>query len=521
MNENEHLSEEQIFNHFLDTLDGCEDAELGKRIQAQPEAMTIFKGFESMHGQLQQMRVMTLTPGGISPRNNTNLPKTLGNYKILGKIGEGGMGVVLKAFDPSLGRVVAIKLLKNHKAKALQQQRFRREAQTIARLRHDNIVQIFALEFNDVGEPFIVMEYLQGQSLRREVNPTDPWTPEELQASWRPLLEALGHAHKKGILHRDIKPDNLLRERDRQQIKIVDFGLSKWSNDDIHLTGEGLTLGTMPYMAPEQLRGESMGESGDIYSLAVTMAEMIMGERPFKARNPVKLLEEISRGLPLSVLKSASPWVHKIEWLNLLQDCCHPQAEKRPKGEVLLLRLRELEQPSSATKIQDNKTRNYSKLSWIIPAILVITGVVMLVLKFQQNPTAPYQQATPVEAHLPDLNVSDNSQQLNSIQAHTPDLSLSVVLEQNSGLKPELSRKIFDVLRAYELQGGYRWGQGPTKCRLTCDTQGDRLVLKLQLNGPKLNVTKIVEQALVVEIQPSLDSLMISINAELSKNPFQ
>jgi serine/threonine protein kinase len=502
MSESEHLSEEEIFSHFLDTLDGCEDAELQKRIQAQPEATSIYKGFEAMHSQLQQMRVMTLTPGGMSPRTNASLPEKLGNFKVLGKIGEGGMGLVLKAFDPSLGRVVAIKLLKNQKGNIPQQQRFQREAQTIARLKHDNIVQVYALEFSAEGDPFIVMEYLPGQNLRREVDPKSPWTPQELQAFWRPLLEALVHAHQKGILHRDIKPDNLLRERDHGQIKIVDFGISKWCHEDPLLTGHGLPIGTLPYMSPEQIRGEELGESADIYSLALTMVEMILGERPLKSSNPVKLLEEINRGIQFSNLRQEPLWAEKTQWLDLLKACCHPEAQKRPKGEDLLARLKELEKKPTSTKTQNVKSRSVPIWIRMAVAMLACLGLVLL---------AHYA----LQPRGEELTVTK------SLTAHSPSIQLNIVMGQGSGLKPELAVELQQIMLRHDLQGGYQWGQGSTQCQITCTLRGDRIVFHLQLNGQDLNFSKSVEQALVVNVKPSLDKLIISLNDFLSHHPFQ
>lgn len=204
--------------------------------------------------------------------------KTILHYKILEKLGEGGMGVVYKVEDTKLDRTVAIKFLPHHvAANEEEKQRFVIEAKAAAALNHSNIATIHNIEEADC-EIFIVMEYIEGQELKNIIKSEIP-NPQSAIDYAVQIAEGLRAAHNRGIVHRDIKSANIMLTDD-DQIKIMDFGLAKVSGG-IQVTKVGTALGTAAYMSPEQTRGEEVDHRSDIWSLGVVIYEMLTGKLPF------------------------------------------------------------------------------------------------------------------------------------------------------------------------------------------------------------------------------------------------
>lgn len=206
--------------------------------------------------------------------------RILGNYRILRKIGEGGMGEVYMARDVGLERDVAIKIISSELARNPGlMARFRVEAIAQARLNHPNIVTIHSFE-QQKDTYYIVMEYVEGKVLNEIIKETEKMPVKLVLKICSQLLDGIAYAHKKGVLHRDIKPANIFVRPD-ETVKIGDFGIAKVSGID-GLTRSGATVGTLLYSSPEQIRGEKMGPGTDIYSLGVTLYEMLTGVQPFK-----------------------------------------------------------------------------------------------------------------------------------------------------------------------------------------------------------------------------------------------
>jgi len=238
---------------------------------------------------------------------------TLLHYQVLGQLGRGGMGEILLARDTRLDRRVAIKILPPEFVSDPERlARFRREARTLAALNHPNIVTIFAVEELN-GLHFLIMELVDGATLKQLI-------PAEGMALGRffdlalPLAEGLHAANQQGITHRDLKPENVMVTTSGR-VKILDFGLAKpaavgagdGSLDE--LTRDGLVLGTMPYMSPEQLQGKGVDHRSDIFSLGIMLYQMLTGRRPFAGDTPASLISSILRDTPssLSSLRSGLP----------------------------------------------------------------------------------------------------------------------------------------------------------------------------------------------------------------------
>jgi TolB-like protein/cytochrome c-type biogenesis protein CcmH/NrfG/predicted Ser/Thr protein kinase len=282
------------------------------------------------------------------------IPRTLGHYRILEQLGEGGMGRVYLAEDDRLGRRVALKLLPPEVAgDPDRRQRFEREARSLAALDHPGIVTVFAVEEND-GHRFFTMERVAGRNLDALI-PPDGLELERFFAFAAPLAEALGAAHEKGITHRDLKPTNVM-VTDDGRVKVLDFGLAKApplgdASDDRTetLTEAGRLVGTLPYMAPEVARGLPADPRSDVFSLGVVLYQMVTGRRPFTGDSPADLLSTILRDAPppLGELRPDLPEPLR----RLILGCLEKDPRRRPQsGLDLRNRLEELRrQPASST----------------------------------------------------------------------------------------------------------------------------------------------------------------------------
>ena len=260
---------------------------------------------------------------------------TLSHYRVLEKLGAGGMGEVYRAEDARLKRQVALKVLPEELARDPERlRRFQREAEVVASLSHPGIVTIFSVEEAE-GLHFLTMELVSGRRLD-EIVPPGGMALDDFVDVAVPLVEALVAAHEKGITHRDLKPANVM-VTDDGVVKVLDFGLAKLRQPGSvagetempteALTQEGLVLGTIPYMSPEQLEGRQVDHRSDVFSMGVVLHEMITGERPFKGDSSASLISAILRDRPESVSRLRADAPPALE--RVILRCLQKDPERR------------------------------------------------------------------------------------------------------------------------------------------------------------------------------------------------
>ncbi|MFL6436122.1 MAG: serine/threonine-protein kinase [Terriglobales bacterium] len=301
--------------------------------------------------------------------------KTVSHYRVLEKLGGGGMGVVYKAEDLKLGRVVALKFLPRelaHDPEAVLQ--LRAEARSASALNHPHICTVHDIDEYE-GHPFIVMELLQGETLKQRIA-GKPLRDDLVMSLAAQILDALETAHAKGIVHRDIKPANIFVSS-RDDVKVLDFGLAKVtpSNFDAALTTNTLEtkafIGTLPYMAPEQLRGQRADKRTDIYAFGAVLFEMTTGRRAFPQRTTAQLVDDVLHDVPLQprLLNPNIP----TELEGIVTKCLEkdPALRFQSAKEVAA----ELEQIANAEKKPTRRQMAFAAAALILVVAAVLTAV--------------------------------------------------------------------------------------------------------------------------------------------------
>ncbi|HVX60016.1 MAG TPA: serine/threonine-protein kinase [Pirellulales bacterium] len=256
----------------------------------------------------------------LAPPSDAAYLGKLAQFDVMRVLGRGGMGVVLEAFDSRLQRHVAIKVLDPELAgDALSQQRFCREARAAASITHENIVAVHQVEKSaDDGPAYLVMQLVAGESLEQRLDRQQPLSLRDIVRIGMQASHGLAAAHAQGLIHRDIKPGNILLETPHDRVKLTDFGLARVSHD-VKLTQSGFVSGTPLYMSPEQALGEETDPRSDLFSLGAVLYEMCTGQPPFSGSSPLAILRQIvdEKHRPLKEANPAIPdWLaHTVDRL--------------------------------------------------------------------------------------------------------------------------------------------------------------------------------------------------------------
>ena len=239
----------------------------------------------------------------LSPAQTTDELGRLGPYRILEIRGSGGMGVVFRAEDPQLKRIVALKaMLPELAASSASKMRFLREAQAVAQIKHDHIVTIHQVG-EDRGAPYLAMELLQGESLDDRIKREGKLPMIEVMRIGREIADGLEAAHEEHLIHRDIKPANIWLEQKKGRVKILDFGLARSADGSAHVTQSGAIVGTPAFMAPRAGRGTEVDHRCDLFSLGCVLYRLATGQSPFKGTDAISTLMSVTSDTPATPIR--------------------------------------------------------------------------------------------------------------------------------------------------------------------------------------------------------------------------
>ncbi len=425
---NERLSDWQQ-SEFESHLSGCESCqrELQRRA-AEPEiwdhAVALLRpptsasvdqpcdeGVVEAGDSTASSRLVQSVLDSLSPTDDPEMLGRIDDYEIIGVVGVGGMGAVLKGFDKSLRRVVAIKIMAPHLAgSGSARTRFQREARAAAAITHDNVIDIYSVA-EAGGLPYLVMPYARGPSLQKRIDDDGPLSVAEVLRIGRQIAAGLTAAHEQGLVHRDIKPANILLNDGIERLLITDFGVAR-AMDDASMTRTGVIAGTPQYMSPEQARGEAVDYRSDLFSLGSILYTACTGRPPFRSEAAYGILRRITDDdpRPIREINSDIPeWLcriiqrlmakhpadrlqHASEVAELLEGCLvHLQQPTRVPLPQSIASLSRIEDASPQVDRQVNHrsaSRSFSFLRlgvWIMVSSLLLVGLTFVGLQM----TAP------------------------------------------------------------------------------------------------------------------------------------
>ena len=340
-------------------------------------------------------------------------------YEILQVLGEGGMAFVYKARDTQLERFVAIKTLKpNYVNQETFVDRFKREAKTAANLNHPNIVQIF--DWGIEEEPYFVMEYIEGETLTSIISKNKTISLSDILFIGAQVSSGLHAAHQKGLVHRDIKPGNIMITPDGK-VKVTDFGIVSLQNEESDITKTGSVLGTASYISPEQAQGKPVSIESDLYSLGTVLYELITGRTPFSGDSPISTATKHLTEKPekLSTYRKDLPRGVENAILKLLEKATYDRFKSAEDLRATLLQQRKMLQSEQTRENLVDLTNPKIKLRFTLPALLLSVGVVIgtiwtLTKVFDG---LPVDGGTQTLVEIPDLTGSEQAQALEDLQS--------------------------------------------------------------------------------------------------------
>lgn len=387
----------------------------------------------------------------LDPTDEPNSMGRLGGCEVLGVVGSGAMGVVLKAVDPTLDRVVALKVMHPTLAACgTARYRFAREAKAAAGVLHPNVIAIHSVS-TDRELPYLVMPYIAGTSLQHRMDREGPLKLSEILRIGVQLAAGLAAAHEKGLIHRDIKPANIMLDKGVETAVITDFGLAR-TIDDATMTRSGAIAGTPDYMSPEQARGEAVECASDIFSLASLLYGLCTGSRPFRAKTSFGVLRKITDEEPTPI-RELNPEIPK--WLCKLIASMHAKSPtKRPSSaevqEQLVACLAHVYQPDRNSLPENlidpppTLMRPRLRPTYLLAGALTMTAVVYAAILF-----AATQFASNVDVPIKDVEANDSSVNESTIPPSVfKTLNLNFPKETNQG------KLIVDINRGFiEVEG--------------------------------------------------------------------
>jgi WD40 repeat protein len=412
----------------------------------------------------------------LSPAEKPGLLGRLGHYEVSEVIGRGGMGVVLKAFDQTLQRVVAIKALAAPLATSgTARKRFVREAQAAAAVRNEHVIDIHAVE--EAGErPYLVMEYVSGVSLQQRLDRAGSLEIKEVLRIGLQTAAGLAAAHAQGLVHRDVKPANILLENGVERVKLTDFGLAR-AVDDASLTQSGVIAGTPQYMAPEQARGEVVDHRADLFSLGSVFYAMCTGRAPFRAIGTMAVLKRVCEDTPRPI-PEINPEVP--DWLAALIARLHAKdPADRPQSaaevaELLSAHLAPLQQNAAVRIRPGPRSPGRRGRSWRVAAAALVLLLGSLALTEATGVTRI--AATVVRILTPD----------GTLVVEVEDPNIKVTIEGDAGLVitgagPQEVRLRPGSYRVQAAKDGR-----PIKNELVTISRGDKQVVRFSLEAAGL-----------------------------------
>ena len=340
-------------------------------------------------------------------------------YEILQVLGEGGMAFVYKARDTQLERFVAIKTLKpSYVNQETFVDRFKREARTAANLNHPNIVQIF--DWGIEEEPYFVMEYIEGDTLTSIISKNKTISLSDILFIGAQVSNGLHAAHQKGLVHRDIKPGNIMITPDGK-VKVTDFGIVSLQNEESDITKTGSVLGTASYISPEQAQGKPVSIESDLYSLGTVLYELITGKTPFSGDSPISTATKHLTEKPekLSTFRKDLPKGVESAILKLLEKATYDRFKSAEDLRATLLQQRKMLQSEQTRENLVDLTNPKNKLRITLPALLLSIGVVVGTIwtLTQVFDGLPVDGGAPTLVEIPDLTGSEQAQALEDLQS--------------------------------------------------------------------------------------------------------